>query len=179
MKIIVIILIILFSGKLFGQADTSSVNPNKLIDNPKFFGIQIEVVTAIAINEVGISGDFDFYSSTNNKYNLGLRFSTEYYKIMDLDVGGGSTYGPYWDFSILGRYSVRGNFIWFSPLLGISLHNNLEENNTDSNLLLKWGFEFKFNLYQENVGLLLKLVSGFAEKSGYGGIGISISFYKN
>ena len=179
-KNIIVILIILFCGKLFSQADTSSANPNKLLKNSKFFGIQIEAVSAIAINEIGISGDYDFYSSINKKYNFGLRISTEYYKIMDLDVGGGSTFGPYWDFSLLGRFSVRGNFIWFSPLLGITLHNNLEETKSDSKLLMKLGIEFKFNLYKDNIGLLLKFISGLAEeKSGYGGIGLSIGFYNN
>lgn len=179
-KNIIVILIILFYGKSFSQTDTLSTDPNKLFKQSKFFGIQIEAVSAIAINEIGISGDYDFYSSTNKKYNFGLRISTEYYKIMDLDVGGGSTYGPYWDFSLLGQHSVRGNFIWFSPLLGITLHNNLEESKSDSKILLKLGIEFKFNLYKNNIGLLLKFISGLAEeKAGYGGIGLSIGFYDN
>ncbi len=142
-----------------------------------FFGVQIEAVTIIAINEIGISGDYDFFSSINGKYNFGLRISTEYYKISDFDVGGGSTYGPYLDFSILGRHSLRGKYFWFSPLLGFSLHNSLEDETSDPKLLLKWGLEIKYNLYKENVGLLLKFVGSNEKRTGYGGIGISIGLY--
>ncbi len=127
---------------------------------------------------MGISGDYDFFSSTNRKYNFGLRISTEYYKIHDLDVGGGSSYGPYWDFSILGRHSIRGKYFWFSPLLGLSFHNNLEEEKSDSKLIIKWGLELKYNLYRENVGLVLKFLTGSIENSGYGGIGITVGFYR-
>jgi hypothetical protein len=176
-KNFIVILIILLPGKLLSQSDTSSINPNKLVKNFSFFGVQIEAVTIIAINEIGISGDYDFYSSTNKKYNFGIRISTEYYKISDFDVGGGSTYGPYWDFSILGRHSLRGKYFWFSPLLGLSLHNSLEEAASDSKLLLKWGLELKYNLYKDNVGLLLKFIGSSAERTGYGGIGISIGLY--
>ena len=175
-KYFIIFLFLLFSKVLLGQADTSSINPNKLILNPTFFGAQIEAVSSLAINELGIYGDYDFYSSKNKKYNFGLRISTEYYKILDLSVGGGSTYGPYWDFSIFGRHSVRGKHFWFSPLLGISLHNNLEKEKLDSKVIIKWGLELRYNLYKKNVGLVLKFVSGFIKKSGYGGIGITIGF---
>ena len=177
-KYFIISLLLLFSKVLLGQADTSSIDLNKLILNPTFFGAQIEAVSVFAINELGISGDYDFYSSTNKKYNFGLRISTEYYKIYDFNFGGGYTYGPYLDFSIFGRHSVRGKHFWFSPLLGISLHNNLEEGKSDSKLITKWGLELRYNLYKENVGLVLKYVSGFIKKSGYGGIGITIGLYK-
>jgi len=176
-KNLLVILITLFSGKLFSQSDTSSINPNKLIKNPKFFGVQIEAVTTIATNEIGISGDYDFYTSVNKKYNFGLRISTEYYKISDFDVGGGSTYGPYWDFSILGRHSLRGKYFWFSPLLGLSYHKSFDVESTDSIFLLKWGLELKYNLYKDNVGLLFKFLGSSIENTSYGGIGISIGFY--
>lgn len=176
-KNIIVILIMLFSGKLLSQTDTSSINPNKLVLNPSFFGVQIEAVSIIAINEIGLSGDFDFYSSTNKKYNFGLRVSTEYYKVSDFDVGGGSTYGPYLDFSIFGRHSIRGKYFWFSPLIGFSYHNSLEDETSDSKILFKWGLELKYNLYKENVGLLLKFVGSSEKNTGYGGIGISIGFY--
>lgn len=176
-KYFVVILLIFFSGELFSQSDTSSINPNKLVENFSFLGVQIEAVTILAINEIGISGDYDFYSSTNKKYNFGLRISTEYYKISDFDVGGGSTYGPYWDFSILGRHSIRGKYFWFSPLLGLSLHNSLEKETSNFQLLLKWGLELKYNLYKDNIGLLLKFLGSTAKRAGYGGIGISIGFY--
>lgn len=175
-KYIVLTVILLFSGNLLCQ-DSSSVNPNKLVKEFSFFGVQIEAVSVIAINEIGISVDYDFYSSINKKYNFGLRVSTEYYKISDFDVGGGSTYGPYLDFSIFGRHSIRGKYFWFSPLLGLSYHNSLEDETSDSNILLKWGLELKYNLYKENVGLLLKFVGSSEKKTGYGGIGISIGLY--
>ena len=79
----------------------------------------------------------------------------------------------------MGRHSIRGRHFWFSPLLGISLHNNLEEEKSDSKLIIKWGLELKYNLYRENVGLVLKFLSGFIENSGYGGIGLTIGLYNN
>ena len=178
-KNLIAILIILFSQQLFSQSDTSSIHPDKLIKNSNFFGFQIEAVSLILINELGISGDFDFYSSMNKKYNLGFRISTEYYKIIDLNFGGGSTYGTYWDFSILARHSHRGKYFWFSPLLGISLHNDLEKEKLNTKFLIKWGLELKYNLYKENVGLVIKFVSGFVKYSSYGGIGFTIGFYNN
>jgi hypothetical protein len=174
---LLIILLALISYKIFSQSDTISVNPNKLIENPIFFGVQIEAVTTIATNEIGISGDYDFFTSVNKKYNFGLRISTEYYKISDFDVGGGSTYGPYWDFSILGRHSLRGKYFWFSPLIGLSFHNSMADETLDSKIVLKWGLELKYNLYKENIGLLLKFLVSPTVKKGYGGIGISIGLY--
>ncbi len=162
-----------------GQSDTSSINPNKIIENPTFFGIQIEAVSALAINELGISADYDLYSSLNKKYNFGLRLGAEYYKVSNLNVGGGSSYGPYMDFSIFGRYSHRGSNFWFSPLLGLSLHTNLEDQNSFTEFILKYGLELKYNLAGKNVGLLLKFVNGSTKHSGYGGIGIMIGFYNN
>ena len=176
-KNLVFTLTILFCGNLFGQSDSSSINPNKLVLNPSFFGIQIEAVSVIAINEIGLSGDFDFYSSTNKKYNFGIRVSTEYYKISDFNVGGGSTYGPYLDFSLFGRHSIRGKYFWFSPLLGLSYYNSLKNETSDSKILFKWGLELKYNLYKANVGMLLKFVGSSEKNTGYGGIGISIGFY--
>jgi hypothetical protein len=172
-----IVISILLAGRFYSQSDTSLVHPDKLVENPIFFGFQIEAVSALVINEAGISGDYDFYSSTNRKYNFGLRISTEYYKISSFNVGGGSTYGPYWDLSLLGRHSLRGRYFWFSPLLGISLHNIHPEENSDSKLILKWGLELKYNLYHENIGLVLKFLTGSTDNSGYGGIGITIGFY--
>ena len=174
---LVVITLMLIPGKLFCQADSSLINPNKLVENISFFGVQIEAVTILVTNEIGISGDFDFYSSINQKYNFGLRISTEYYIVSDFDLGGGSTYGPYWDISIFARHSLRGKYFWFSPLLGLSLHNSYEDEITDSEFLLKWGLELKYNLYKDNIGLLLKFIGTSQKKTGYGGIGISIGLY--
>ena len=68
-KSIIFFVIVLFSGNFYSQSDTTSINPNKLVKNPVFFGVQVEAVSAIAINELGISGDYDLYSSINKKYN--------------------------------------------------------------------------------------------------------------
>lgn len=107
----IIAFILILSGEIISQSDSTFIKPNKIIYNPSYFGTQIEAVTIIAINEIGLSGDYDFYNSMNKKYSFGIRLNIELYKVLDLNVGGGSTYGPYLDYDIFSRFSIRGNFI--------------------------------------------------------------------
>jgi hypothetical protein len=179
-NISVLLLVIILSPKVnFSQSDTSKINPNEMILSPSFWGFQIEAVSVVVSSEFGVLLDYDLYSSQNKKYNFGLRLSTEYYEQASLDVGGKSLPGPFWDFNVYGRHSIRGKSFWFSPLLGFSLHSKLDEGSSESKLLLKWGLELKYNLLSDNVGLLFKLAGAFSEKVGYAGVGLSFGMYNN
>ena len=171
-----ILLIMTFPRNNFCQNDTSKMHPSKIILKPSLFSIQFEAISSIVSSELGVLVDYDIYSSKNNKYNFGLRFSSEYYDFTSLDVGGKTAPGPFWDFNIYGRHSIRGKYFWFSPLLGLSLHNSLNES-TNLKLLVKWGLELKYNLFDDNtVGLLLKFASSTTKNAGYAGVGLAISF---
>lgn len=75
------------------------INKNKMILKPSLFGFQIEAISVLVVSEVGALLDYDLYSSTNKKYNIGLRLSIEYYNLLSLDVGGKSIPGPFWEWS--------------------------------------------------------------------------------
>ncbi len=171
--VIFTVLILSFSQNCFCQNDTSTINPNKMLLNPSFFGVQFEAISSIVSSELGALVDYDIYSSANKKYNFGFRLSSEYYDFTSLDVGGKTAPGPFWDFNIYGRHSIRGKHFWFSPILGLSLHNSLEEP-TDLKLLIKWGLELKYNVFDDNIGLLLKFTSSFSKNAGYAGVGLAI-----
>ncbi len=178
-KVIIIIVVIIFPGTFLCQSDTSAVNQDKMIYNPSYWGIQIEAISILVSSEVGALVDYDIYSSPSKKYNFGIRFSTEYYDQTSVDVGGKSAPGPFWDFNIYGRHSIRGRSFWFSPLIGLSIHNKLEEVNSESKLILKWGLEAKYNLLGDNLGLIFKFALAFKGESGYMGLGFSYGLYQN
>ncbi|MFA6598140.1 MAG: hypothetical protein WCS69_10485 [Ignavibacteriaceae bacterium] len=175
--IVFLLWIIVFQNICLSQNDTSYVNQNKLIQKASFFGFQLEATSILVSSELGALIDYDLYVSPNNKYSVGLRFSTEYYDYISLDVGGNTAPGPFWDLNIYGRHSIRGKYFWFSPILGLSFHNSMEKGSSGNTFLVKWGFEVKYNLYGENVGLVFKYAGSFNREAGYLGIGISYGFY--
>ena len=163
--VIFILIIILFPKNYFCQNDTT-INPSKIILKPSFFGVQFEAISSIVSSELGVLVDYDIYSSINSKHNFGFRLSAEYYDFTSLDVGGKTAPGPFGDFNIYGRHSIRGKHFWFSPLIGLSLHNSINES-TNLKIIIKWGLELKYNLFDDNIGLLLKFASSFYKNSGY------------
>ncbi|MFZ1290506.1 MAG: hypothetical protein WAR79_10460 [Melioribacteraceae bacterium] len=175
-KFIVIfsLLVLSFPKNNFSQQDSTSINPNKLVLNPKFFAIQFDAVSSLVSSEIGLSLDYDLYSSPNTKHNFGFRFSAEHYGFLSLDVGGKTEPGPFLDVNILGRYSLRGERFGFSPVIGLSYHNSMDEEYPDNAIYFKWGFEIKFNLFTNHFGLLLKIAKSSTNYGGYGGIGLAI-----
>ncbi len=182
-KIIFLFLFVLLSPKLIlGQDSTANINPNGVVFKPSLFGFQIEAISLLVSSELGALIDYDIYSSPNKKYNYGLRLSTEYFDMTNFDIGGKSAPGPFFDFNIYACHSIRGKNFWFSPLIGLAIHKSLEnksleDRESDIQGLLKWGLELKYNLYSNNVGLLLKFAVPFNKGTGYIGFGISIGTY--
>ena len=173
-KLLLIFLIFILHNNIISQKDSSTINPNKLILLPSFHGLQFDAISILVSSELGLSVDYDIYSSTNKKQNFGFRIGTEYYDFISLDVGGKTVPGPFWDFNIYGRYSLRAKYLWFSPIVGLSFHNSLDKNYTTETLLLKWGFELKYNVFKENLGLIIKFANSTTDYSGYFGIGVAI-----
>ena len=162
----------------FAQNDSNSINQNKLISDPRLFGFQLEATTLLMVGEVGGLLDYDLFSSINKKYHFGLRFSTEYFDYTSLDVGGVRADGPFLDFNIYGRHSVRGKNAWLSSLFGLSIYNSIEPPKP-SIILFRLGLEFKYNLLPDNLGLIFKLSTSLRENTTFVGIGFSFGIYNN
>lgn len=185
MKIFKIFLLLFLSvsfASLSAQQDSTTIkNEYEGSFKPSFFGFQIEATSLLFINELGASVDFNLYSTENRKYNFGTRFSTEYYKLLNISLGGGGNGDTEClDFSVYGNYSIRGESFWFSPLLGLSLHSSWNDNSSDSKILVKWGFDLRYNIYRDNIGLIFKLALPILSKNnthGFVGIGLVIGFY--
>ncbi len=174
-----IILVPLFVSNIsLAQVDSSTLDKNKLKLNPEFSGFQLEVVTLVAVNELGGLVDLDIYSSSNKHYNLGVRVSAEYYDYLNLDVGGGGGSSvPFLDYNIYARHTLRGSLFWFSALAGISAHTFNSEKSPVSPLF-RIGFELKYNLTEYGVGIVLKgSKSLFEEDTAFLGIGLAFGFY--
>lgn len=161
------------------QVDSIQLSKNKLSPKPRFSGLQVEATSFLVVSELGGLADYDLYSSENNYYNIGARISVEYYDYISLDVGGGrESGGPFLDYNLFARHTIKGSVFWFSVLGGISIHTKKYSREPESILLLRAGFELKYNLTKYELGILLKGSTSFLEKdTGYLGIGFSFGFY--
>lgn len=175
--LIAFIFITVFAPNHFCQNDTSKINSSKILLNPSFAGVQLEAISSLVSSELGLIIDFDIYSSTNKKYNFGLRISSEYYDFTSLDVGGKRAPGPFMDYNIYGRHTIRGEHLSFSPILGLSLHKSLGDRSADLELVMKWGIELKYNFFNNRMGMLLKFAASSFEDVGYAGVGLAICLF--
>jgi len=169
----------LFSNFTNSQTDSLKSNENKLLLNPHFSGFHIEGTFILIVYEFGGLFDYDIYSSKNNYHNLGLRFSTEYYEILDLNFGGGhSNEGPYLSSNIYVRHTIAGSSIWFSSLAGISYLHSFD-NQKLNKVLLRIGLELKYSFVENRFGALFKFAYSPTERIGYLGVGLFLGFYIN
>jgi len=184
-KVIIIIALILIQKEHFCQVDSLTINQNKIIVNPSYYGLQLEALTSIATSELGLQFDFDIISALNNRSNFGFRVSAEYYDYMSLDVLAmalpgpfdelaTTSPGPFIDYNLYFLHSLRGENFSFSPFAGLSYHNSLEKESEEPRTIFKWGIEVKYKLYKENIGLIFKFTSSTAR--GYAGVGIALCF---
>ncbi|HQF41517.1 MAG TPA: hypothetical protein PK073_01305 [Ignavibacteriaceae bacterium] len=162
---------------LLPQSDSIKYNETKLMFNPRFTGVQVEATSLLVVNELGGLVDFDLYSSANKYYNIGVRFSIEYHKLLNLDVGGAGQDETVFNYNLYARHTIKGSVFWFSFLAGVSLQKQSEDFQTKTNFVPRAGFELKYNLTEYEIGILLKGAKSFLEKSGYIGIGLSFGFH--
>jgi hypothetical protein len=175
---LIFIVVILTPVILISQSDSLQYDANKLILNPRFSGVQIEATTLLLINEFGALVDFDLYSSQNKHYNLGVRFSLEYYDLFNLDFGGGGSDESHFNYNFYARHTIKGSFFWFSFLLGASIQKFSDDFRTETNFVPRAGFELRYNLTDYEIALLFKGAKSFLEEAGYLGLGISFGFHR-
>lgn len=151
-------------------------NPNKLIPNSSFLGFQIEATTLLAISEVGGAMDYNFFSSENEKYNVGMRLSGKYYTFTPLDVGGSGVTESYFDFNFYARHSIKVKSFCISSYLGMSLHNPIATND-DPNILLRGGIEVKYFIFK-NGGFIFKFGTSLLKNTTFAGIGLFVGIFE-
>ncbi|MDT3697757.1 MAG: hypothetical protein ROY99_15385 [Ignavibacterium sp.] len=139
--------------------------------------MQAEAVSFLVVNEIGGLADFDLYSSANKYYNLGVRFSFEYSKILSLDAGGGGSSEAVSNYNIYAKHTVKGSVFWFSFLVGASVQKQKDYNETVTHFVPRAGFELRYNLTDYEIAVLFKGAKSFIEKTGYLGIGFSLGFH--
>ncbi|MCZ7610365.1 MAG: hypothetical protein M5U17_09350 [Ignavibacterium sp.] len=159
------------------QFDSTKYNDNNLRFNPRFIGMQIEAVSLIFVNEIGGLVDFDLYSSANKYYNLGIRLSLEYSKVLTLDVGGAGSDEAVLNYNMYAKHTIKGSVFWFSFLAGASVQKQQDYSETKTHFISRAGFELRYNLTDYEIAVLFKGAKSFVESSGYLGIGFSLGFH--
>lgn len=160
----------------FCQTDSTNNDSKHYKFTPQIAGGQFEATTFLYVTEFGELLDFDIISKieTDTK-SLGLRLGVEYYSY--LEAGGPTGGGPFTDYCIYGRHSIRMNDFWFTILGGLAYHT-YDKTYYDNKLLFRAGLEFKYNLIGNEIGLLLKGSTSFREQTTYFGIGIFVGYFK-
>ncbi len=174
---LVLTFFILINNISICQIDSTQLN--KLSLKPRFSGLQIEATSFLVVSEIGGLADYDVYSSENKHYNFGARISIEYYDYLSLDVGGGrESGGPFLDYNLFARHTIKGSVFWFSVVGGLSIHTRKYSREPEPTALLRAGFELKYNITKYVLGILLKGSTSFIEgNTTYLGVGFSLGFY--
>jgi hypothetical protein len=164
------------SSNSFGQSDSTKSNVERFQFTPRVAGGQIEATTLLYVLEVGGLVDLDLITVANeNPKSFGLRLGVEYYSY--LEAGGPTGGGPFTDYCLYGRNTIRMNDFWFTILGGLSYHT-YDATYYDDKVLFRAGLEFKYNLLGNEAGLLLKGSTSFQEQTFYFGIGIFIGYFE-
>ena len=171
-----LIVLILLSSISYSQSDSIKNKTVQYKFTPQIAGGQFEATTFLYVTEFGALVDFDIISKieTDTK-SFGLRLGVEYYSY--LEAGGPTGGGPFTDYCIYGRHSIRMNDFWLTFLGGVAYHT-YDSNYYDNKLLFRAGLEFKYNLIGNEIGILLKGSTSFQEQTSYFGIGIFIGYYE-
>lgn len=166
----------LFSSNSFSQSDSVNYNKKSYQFTPQIAGGQIEVTTILYVLELGGVIDLDIITKgTTDSKSFGLRLGMEYYSYFE--AGGSTGGGPFTDYSVYGRHTIRMNDFWFTILGGLAYHT-YESTYYADKVLFRSGLEFKYNLLGNEVGLLLKGSTSFQEQTSYFGLGIFVGYFE-
>ncbi len=170
-----ILIFISITTVIFAQIDSSKIEENKLLLNPSFHSVQIDVTTIGFLNQIGGQFDFDVLNSKNKNLFIGTRTSLEHYYILDF---GGTIHGsPFTNYNMFARISSQKNYLSYSILGGVTYYKTNNPVYLPDRILFRAGFEIKLN---DNVlGLVLKGSTSFIKNSSFIGIGISFSYDNN
>ena len=169
---------LLLSSYSFSLSQTDSIN-HKITQykfTPQISGGQIEATTLLYVLEVGGLVDIDLITEANeNPKSFGLRIGVEYYSYFE--AGGPTGGGPFTDYSVYGRHTIRMNDFWFTILGGLAYHT-YDATYYDDKVRFRAGLEFKYNLIGNEIGLLLKGSTSFQEQTSYFGLGIFFGYFE-
>jgi len=169
-------LLVFLSSISYSQSDSIKHKTVHYEFTPQIAGGQIEATTLLYVLEVGGLVDIDLVTDADeNPKSFGLRLGVEYYSY--LEPGGPTGGGPFTDYCIYGRHSIRMNDFWFTILGGLAYHT-YDKTYYDNKLLFRTGLEFKYNLLGNELGLILKGSTSFQEQTFYFGIGIFIGYFE-
>jgi hypothetical protein len=170
-----LIILILLSSISYSQSDSIINKKAQYKFTPQISGGQIEATTFLYVTEFGALIDIDIISKIEiDTKSFGLRLGVEYYSYFE--AGGPTGGGPFTDYCLYGRHTIRMNDFWLTFLGGISYHTY---NTTyyEDELLFRLGLEFKYNLIGNYLGILLKGSTSFREQTSFFGIGIFVGYF--
>jgi len=147
------------------------------IPTPRFRSIQADYVTAIFINAVCLSADFDLTQlrMSNNSTFLGVRVGVE--RIQAFGFNGEINGSPFVDYNLLARLSTSRSASRIDVYAGYAYRTSSREHPYQSTLepagSFKIGFDAKWMLIDKLFGLMLKfnVARGGNDQTGSGGIG--------
>jgi len=144
---------------------------------PSIAGGQFEVSTLIFVAELGAIVDIDLFKKGSTKiYTFGTRISYESYGY--LEPGGPSDGGPFKDYCLYLMHSARTSNFHINFLGGLAYHTRRNSYVQPNETLFRAGIEFRYNLINKMLGIILKGSTSFDERTTFVGLGIALGYYK-
>lgn len=171
-----LIFFLFYSSISISQTDSTNNDSKRYKFIPQIAGGQFEATTFLYVTEFGALVDFDIISKIeSDTKSFGLRLGVEYYSYFE--AGGPTGGGPFTDYCIYGRHTIRMSDFWLTFLGGLAYHI-YDKTYYDNKLLFRAGLEFKYNLIGNEIGLLLKGSTSFREQTTYFGLGIFVGYFE-
>ena len=168
---------ILFASSTFlAQTDTTEEDSPEFLFTPRFAGVQVEGCVLFFGYEYGGTVDVDLFSHKKNKHFIGIRLAYEKYAYED---PGGGRDGPFTEFCLYGRPSIKFKRFQLNAYGGLSYHLGWDDPryNYDKKVIFRVGFDVKYIPVGNLIGIMLKCSTSFIEDLGFVGIGLSIGYY--
>lgn len=177
-KYLIVVYSFSFLPYYFLQAQNEdSIRNKKLLFLPSIGGGQVEVVTLIYVFEYGALMDIDLFKKKGKfNYSFGVRLNFESYAYFE--PGGPTDGGPFKDYCFVIVYSTRSEDIHINLLGGIAYHTRRSTFQKSNETLVRTGFEFRYNLYDKIIGILLKGSTSFEKRNTFIGLGLAFGFYE-
>ncbi len=178
LKHLLIVCLISFSPIYFVNAqDIDTIQVEKFTFEPSIAGGQFEVTTLLFVGELGAIVDIDLFKKGSTKiYTFGTRISYESYGY--LEPGGPSGGGPFKDYCLYLMHSARTSNFHINFLGGLAYHTRRNSYVQPNETLFRAGIEFRYNLINKMLGIILKGSTSFDERTTFVGLGIALGYYK-
>jgi hypothetical protein len=174
---LLVIAVLIGTSSSFAQSDSSGQTNKTYSFSSHFSSIQAEFSTLVVILEYGGLIDFDLFNKESaKKYSFGLRLAYERFSYYE--PGGPTGGGPFSDYCLYARHSIKGNKLDLNLLGGMGYHKKSLDGFGGDKINPRIGAELKYKLAGGVVNLICKGSTSFSENTFFIGFGIAVGLYE-